>query len=115
MSNEVKKGQLFMKQVVAKLKGDDAEAKAAKISRKGLSAVEGQIAALNSKKVDCEGEVEDATEALDAAKFPTEMITDNMTYIKGIKSAQERLDSKKAELDGVNDSLKYFGDLLASF
>lgn len=115
MSNEAKKGALFIKQVVARIKGDDAEVLGTKIARKALSAVEGQIAALNSKKVDIEGEVEDAKEALTAAKYPDTMITSNSGYIDGIKRAQETLDAKSADLADIEASIKYFTELLASF
>lgn len=115
MENVAKKGQLFIKVVVARIKGDDAEVLGAKIARKALSAVEGQIAALNSKKVDVEGEVEDAKEALLAAKYPDTMITNNGDYIDGIKEAQEELDSKLADLKDIEDTLEYFTVLLASF
>lgn len=115
MSTEIKKGKLFVAQVVAKLKGDDAEVLATKIARKGLSAVDAQLASLRAKEVDLEGSLEDAVEALDNAKFPTIMITDNSTYIRGIKDAQTAKDNAESNLEDVKASIKYFEALLKEF
>lgn len=115
MSQEVKKGKLFVKEVVARLKGDDAEVKASKIARKALTSVESQIAALRSKEVDLESAVEDKQEALKAAKYPTEQITDGQTYIRSIKNAQDSLDKSVEELEAVKESIEYFTGLLESF
>lgn len=113
--SELKQGKLFLKEVVARIKGDDAEVLGAKIARKAVSAVDGQIAALKGRKVDVEGEVEDAKEALATAKFPVVMITDNRAYIEGIKKAQEAYDKKVQDLSDVEDSLKFFDALLTTF
>ncbi len=115
MANEVKKGELFLKLVLAKLKGDGAEATAAKVSRKALSAFEGQIASLNSKKVDLENAVEEANEALDAATFPTTVFSNNQSYIDGILRAQKSVDEAQEALDSTNKALEYFSGKLASF
>lgn len=115
MSQEVKKGQLFIKQVVARLKGDDAEVQAAKISRKVLSAVDGQLAALRAKEVDMENALEDAKEALDNAKYPTVVFTNNQNYIQNIQSAQTNYDRAEEELTSVKESITYFENLLNSF
>jgi predicted nucleic acid-binding Zn-ribbon protein len=115
MSNEVKKGELFIKEVIARLKCDEPEAKAAKIARKALSAVESQLAALRARKVDLENNLEDAKEALKNAKYPTEVFVSNQDYIKTIQSAQKACDNSQEELDAVNESITYFEELLASF
>lgn len=115
MSNEVKKGTLFIKEVAARIKGDDAEAQAAKISRKALSAVEGQIAALKAKEVDLENSLEDAVDALNNAKFPIVVFTNNQNYINNIKTAQNNFDTAKEELESVRESITYFNSLLDSF
>lgn len=115
MSNEIQKGKLFIAQVVAKLKGDDAEAKAAKNARKALSAVEGQLAALRAREVDLENNVEDANEALNNAKFPTELITSNTYYIASIQKAQSAYDTAVSSLDEVKESIVYFEKLLKTF
>lgn len=111
----MKKGKLFIREVIARLKGDDAEVLASKIARKALVALESQIAALRSKEVDLESAVEDKQEALANAKFPTEQITNSQVYVQGISNAQNRLDSAKQDLEDVKESIKYFEGLLNEF
>lgn len=115
MENVIKKGQSFAKEVLARLKGDDAKAIAEKNARKAMSAVEGQLAALKAKEVDLENTLEDAQENLGNAKYPTEMITDNQYYIRNIQKAQELLNKAEEELADVKASIVYFTDLLKSF
>jgi N-methylhydantoinase B/oxoprolinase/acetone carboxylase alpha subunit len=112
---EIKKGQLFIKQVVSKLKGDGVEELAAKIARKALSAVDSQLASLRSREVDLENSLDDANELLETAKFPVTMITDSHFYIKGIQRAQEAKDKAEEDLTNVKESIVYFETLLASF
>jgi hypothetical protein len=115
MENVIKKGSIFAKEVLARLKGDDAKAIAEKNARKAMSAVEGQLAALKAKEVDLENTLEDAQENLANAKYPTDMITDNQNYIRNIKKAQEMLDNAEQDLKDVKDSINYFDNLLKSF
>jgi len=115
MANELKKGGLFLKEVLNRLKGDDSEAKAAKIARKALSSVEGQIASLNSKKVDQENELEDAEEALSNAQYPTEVFVSNQTYVDSILRAQKQVDEAKDNLEATNKAIEYFKGLLEGF
>ena len=79
----------FIKEVTARLKGDEAGVIAAKVERKALSAINGQLAALKAKLVDDETAVEDAEEALNNAIFPTSVFTDNAMYVRNIQSRQE--------------------------
>lgn len=109
------KGQLFVKEVIARLKGDNAEATASKIGRKAISAFEGQLAGLNANKIDQETAVEDAEEALKTAIYPTEMFSSNEAYIRNIVSAQERLDNAIEELAATEKSIKYFSSILEKF
>lgn len=105
----------FVQQVLARLKGDDSTVLATKIARKASSAVDTQIAALKAKQVDCEDALDNAKEALEIAKYPTEMITDSKTYIQGIQAAEIVLEQAKTNLEDVNTSIKYFEDLASSF
>lgn len=115
MANEVVKGKLFLKEVVARLKGDDAEAKGAKIARKAVGAVEAQIAALKYKKVDLDSKVEENEEALHSAKFPTDFPSTGQSYVDAILAAQQRLDSAKEAVEANEAASKFFEELLASF
>lgn len=115
MANEVVKGKLFIKQVLGKLKGDDNEVLAAKISRKAVSAIEGQLASLNSKKVDLENTLEDAQEGLTNATYPTSVFSDNSNYCQQILHAQQRVDQAQENLEATEKAYEYFSKLLASF
>lgn len=111
---ELKKGQLFVKEVMNRLKGDDTEALANKIGRKAISALQGQVAALEAKLVDDENTVEDAQDALNNAKYPTVLFSDNKSYCQNILNAQSRLDEKTAELEATKSSIAYFTGILDS-
>jgi hypothetical protein len=104
----------FIKEVTARLKGDEAGVVAAKVERKALSAINGQLAALKAKLVDDETAVEDAQEAFNVAVFPTTVFTDNRSYVSGIQRAQEVLDAKEAELESTKESIAYFEALLTN-
>lgn len=98
----------FIKEVTARLKGDEAGVVAAKVERKALSAVNGQLAALKAKLVDDETVVEDAAEALKNAIFPTEVFSDNRAYVRGIQDAQGHLDNAIDEMESTKTSIAYF-------
>lgn len=102
-----------MKEILARITGDDNEALAAKIARKAISALEGQVAALNAKLVDDENLVEDRQEALEKAIYPSEMITDNRAYCSNIARCQESLDHAKKQVETTKESTAYFLDLLS--
>ena len=102
----------FIKEVTARLKGDEAGVVAAKVERKALSAINGQLAALKAKLVDDETAVEDAEEALNNAIFPTYVFTDNAMYVRNIQSRQEYLDTAKATLDSTKETIAYFENLV---
>ena len=105
----------FVEEVIARLEGDSDKAVAARNHRKANSAVRGQVAALEAKKVDDEVALEEALEKLGDAKYPTKPITNNQTYIQGIKNAQDLVDSREEELASTNEALKYFEDLAEEF
>jgi hypothetical protein len=112
MSNDLKKAGLFLDEILKRLKGDDEGALASKISRKAISAIDSQIAGLQSKIVDAELDVENAEDALQDAIFPAKLFTSNKEYCQGIINAQDKLDEKKAELDALKKDLEYFRELL---
>lgn len=105
----------FVKTVVAKLTGDKATETALKNEKKASSAVKIQISGLESKIVDAEIKVQEATDSLSDAVFPSELISTSECYTQNVKIAQQRLDSAQAELDQMKESLEYWKKLLASF
>lgn len=115
MSTQITKGKLFVQEVVARLKGDDAEAIGAKVARKGISAVEGQIAALKGLIVDQENALDDAKEVLGNATFPTALFIDSKLYCQTIVAAQEKVDAAQEKLDATNKSITFFEEVLAKF
>lgn len=112
MENTGKKVNSFVKQVVARLKGDDNEVVAQKVARKAMSALEGQVAALKAQLVDDEQRVEDAQERLDNAIYPTSVFTDNRWYCQNIANAQSELESAKEILTTTQESIEFFTKLL---
>jgi formylmethanofuran:tetrahydromethanopterin formyltransferase len=115
MSSNLKKGELFVKEVVARIKGDDAEAKASKIARKAISAIDVQIATLKGKVVEAEVNVESKEESLKAALYPTEVFSNNQIYCENIRRANEAFEAAKDELEDLNASIKFFEGVLAKF
>jgi len=101
----------FVREVIARFKGDDAQITAEKNERKARSAVKGQIAALEAAIVDEEEKVASAEEAYKEALYPTTVIKDSTVYIKGIKIGKEAVDAAKSRFEEVKDSLKYFNEL----
>lgn len=105
----------FVKEVTARLKGDADGVVAAKNERKATAAVKGQIAALQSSLVNAESAVEEATEALNTAKYPTTLIGEVDTYVRNVASKKEQLDLVTDELEATKKSIKFFEDLLKEF
>lgn len=102
---------LFIKEVTARLQGDETTAIAIKNAKKAGTSIDSQTAALRSAIVDAETEVEEAEEALGNAKFPKELITDNKRYLDNIKAAQAKLDASEWTLANLQESLEYFENL----
>lgn len=105
----------FVKQVIARLSGDEAEVTAQKNYRKASSAVKSQLAALEAKLVDDEVKLEEATEALDNAKFPTLSISNNQSYVEKIRDAQADVEDAEEALKQTQESIGYFQKLQAEF
>ena len=103
---------LFVKETVARLKGDDAEVLAIKNQRKADSAINGQLAALKAKLVDDESAVEDGEELLNNAIYPNTAITDNQAYVRGISKAHEALEEAKETLENTKNSIAYFENII---
>jgi predicted nucleic acid-binding Zn-ribbon protein len=114
MSNTIKKGELFLKEITNRLSGDQSAATAAQITRKAISAFESQIAGLNAEIVDAEDAVETAQDKLKDAIYPTEKFDNNRAYCASIVAAQAKVDAAKEKLDDLNASLAYFTGLLAT-
>lgn len=102
----------FAKEVLGRIKGDEAGVLAGKIERKAKNALSSQIAALNSRKVDLETKVEDAEQALENAKYPGVAITSSERYIQDLADAQLTLDEATEELDEIDESIEFYQGIL---
>lgn len=112
VKDAVKNLTSFGKEVVARIKGDDAEALAQANERKGRSAYKGQVSSLESRIVDLEDKVTEATEALAVAKYPTTKITDSQSYINNVRRAKEALTAAEEELEQTKESLEFYQGIL---
>jgi prefoldin subunit 5 len=113
--SEVATVKSYVKQVIAKLKGDESEVVAEKNFRKAVSSVKQQIGGLENKQVDLESSLEEAQERLDNAKYPTTLISNSQSFTQSIATAQERVDNAQAELDATKKSITFFKGLLTEF
>jgi hypothetical protein len=98
----------FAKQFVAIIKGDDAEARAAKVWRQAESAFKVQIAALSGDLIRKEDAVSQAEEKLAKALVNNgNEITDRDNYIVNLISAKEILKSTKKHLDAHKETIAF--------
>ena len=98
----------FAKQFVAIIKGDDAEAKAAKVWRQAESAFKVQIAALGGDLIRKEDAVTQAEEKLAKALVNNgNEITDRDAYIANLISAKESLKQAEKHLLAHKDTIEF--------
>lgn len=98
----------FVKEFVAIIKGDDAEAKAAKVWRQAESAFKVQIAALGGDLIRKEDAVTQAEEKLAKALVNNgNEITDRDAYIANLISAQEALRQSQKNLTAHKDTIEF--------
>ena len=98
----------FAKQFVAIIKGDDAEAKAAKVWRQAESAFKVQIAALGGDLIRKEDAVTQAEEKLAKALVNNGCeIIDRDAYISNLILAQEVLRQSQKNLTAHKDTIEF--------
>ena len=98
----------FVKEFVAIIKGDEAEAKAAKVWRQAESAFKVQIAALGGDLIRKEDAVTQAEEKLAKVLVNNgSEITDRDTYIANLISAQEALRQSQKNLTAHKDTIEF--------
>jgi uncharacterized protein YaiL (DUF2058 family) len=102
------KAKSFIKSFVAAIKGDDAEAQAAKVWRQVESGLTMQIAALKGDLIRKEDTVTDAQEALDSARINSgKSITDRDSYVAGLIQAKERLIQAEKQLEAHQKTIAF--------
>ena len=90
----------FVKEVVAIISGDNAEATGQKILRQADSALKTQIASLNGDTISLEDKVEDAKEALRLARVNNgKLITDRNEYVRNLLNTKNTLTDAEEALE----------------
>lgn len=98
----------FMKEFVAIIKGDDAEAKAAKVWRQAESGLKVQIANLEGDIINKEDAVLQAEENLANARVNYgKEITDRRSYVQNLLNAQDKLNDVTAELEAHKSTITF--------
>lgn len=112
----VSKTKSFVKEVIAILSGDNAEATGQKILRQADSAFKTQIASLTGDTISFEDAVEEAKEVLRLARLNNgRLISDRSSYISNLITAKNNLiDAEEALEDHILklDFLKEQAELL---
>jgi len=108
------KTKSFVKEIVALLKGDDAEATAQKVLRQADSAFKTQIASLTGDTISLEDAVEDAKEALRLARLNNgSIISDRNNYIRNLLEAKNTLTKAEEALEAHNAKLDFLKEQAA--
>ena len=104
----------FAKQFVAIIKGDDAEAKAAKVWRQAESAFKVQIAALGGDLIRKEDAVVQAEENLSKRLVNNgNEITDRDNYIANLISSKEALKTAEKQLVAHKETIAFLEEQYA--
>ena len=101
----------FVKEIVALLKGDDAEATAQKVLRQADSAFKTQIASLTGDTISLEDKVEEAKENLRLARLNNGcLISDRNSYIRTLLNAKNSLITTEQELEAHISKLEFLNE-----
>lgn len=107
----------FVDQVIAYLKGDEDKTIALKNARKAQAAVKGQISALESRLVDEEDNLVEATEAAEIAMYPKVAIGSgaeaSRNYVDGLISSSEAVEDAEEAIDCTKETIKFLKAFLA--
>jgi uncharacterized protein (DUF111 family) len=99
---------LFLKQVVARIKGDDAKTKAVRITRKCLSAIKAQIASLESEAENAKIRLEDAEEKMKGAIYPDRLFENSVDYLQSIAHAHDEVEKARQRWEAIQQSIRFF-------
>jgi uncharacterized protein (DUF111 family) len=99
---------LFLKQVVARIKGDDAKTKAVRITRKCLSAIKAQIASLESEAENAKIRLEDAEEKMKNAIYPDQLFENSVDYLQSVANAHDEVDKARQRWEAIQTSIRFF-------
>ncbi|MDR0582344.1 MAG: hypothetical protein LBG31_05215 [Prevotellaceae bacterium] len=99
---------LFLKQVIARIKGDDAKTKAVRITRKCVSAIKAQIAYLESEAENAKIRWEDAEEKRKGVIYPDQLFENSVDYLQAIANAQEEVEKARQRWEAIQQSIRFF-------
>lgn len=98
----------FVQLVVAVLKGDDAEATALKIQRKGSSILKAQIAIKQAEMLNLEEVLEQAQDTQAQARINKgELISNNNSYVRGLIDADNAVTDAKNAITDLSDEIDF--------
>jgi DNA repair exonuclease SbcCD ATPase subunit len=103
----------FIKQFVAMVKGDEAEAIAAKVQRKAIAALDSELANLKGELVDKEQALEDANENLSKAILNNgNEISDRKYYVQGLIKAKAQITEAQDSLEDLKHTISVLEGIL---
>lgn len=104
----------FVKQFVAVVKGDDAEAQALKALRQADSALKTQIASLKGDTITYEDKVTEAKEKLEMARVNSgKLITSRDTYVRDLLTAKNNVTIAVQNLETHQEKIAFLEGELA--
>lgn len=105
----------YLRETIALFKGDTDKVLAEKNYRVATSALDIQIAGCKAELLKREGQLDSAKDALKAAKFPTERISDTTKYLNTIRIAQDEVDTCEDGMKEIEESIQYWESLKEEF
>src|SRR3990167_819915 len=105
----------FLRETIARFKGDTDKVLAEKNYRTVLNGIDIQVSLLKGEQFKKEELVAQAEEDLKTAKFPTERITDTDNYFSRINGAENRLNEAKEEVTKIKESIIKYETLRKEF
>jgi hypothetical protein len=104
----------FVKECIAIINGDNAEATGQRILRQADSAFKTQIASLTGDTIALEDRLEDAKEALRLARLNNgQLIVDRNSYIRSLLHAQNVIVDAEEALEAHNNKLAFLREQAA--
>jgi molecular chaperone DnaK (HSP70) len=101
-------GLLFVKQIIAKMSGDNATDVAIYNYRMAKKAFEQGILTKQVEELKAQGDVDAAASALDDAMKPTVKIADTEAYLKNVVFCQNALTKAEEALEAIQNTIADF-------
>jgi hypothetical protein len=102
---------VFLKQVVARIKGDDAKTRAVRITRKCLSAIKAQIASLESEAENAKIRLEDTEEKRKGVIYPDQLFENSVDYLQSIAKAHDEVEKARQRWEAIQQSIRFFASV----